>query len=197
MTLRLDCSNTGLACSSVSLQETDLSLCNASTMSCCFLAPRCCNDDELLFSCRSPSGMIESTPQLFGNAWRISSACSASLTPSQLDPCDTHQQAGQFLFLLDWMWMNSQKRKLTLLYFMSHVNTKPVTFTLVIILNLLLVLTAKKKSVLHLFLPHWRLVTCPLELRVVAIVPSVQRNILLAVSLADKKNHPNHEHIYW
>ncbi|XP_034536187.1 otogelin [Notolabrus celidotus] len=41
----------------------------------------------------SPSGMIESTPQLFGNAWRVSSACSPSLTTPQLDPCDTHQQA--------------------------------------------------------------------------------------------------------
>nr|XP_046255016.1 otogelin [Scatophagus argus] len=41
----------------------------------------------------SPSGMIESTPQLFGNAWRVSSACSPSLSWPQLDPCDTHQQA--------------------------------------------------------------------------------------------------------
>uniref|UniRef100_A0AAQ6IID4 Otogelin n=1 Tax=Anabas testudineus TaxID=64144 RepID=A0AAQ6IID4_ANATE len=41
----------------------------------------------------SPSGMIESTPQLFGNAWRVSSACSPSLITPQLDPCDTHQQA--------------------------------------------------------------------------------------------------------
>ncbi|XP_054472213.1 otogelin [Anoplopoma fimbria] len=41
----------------------------------------------------SPSGMIESTPQLFGNAWRVSSACSTSLSAPQLDPCDTHQQA--------------------------------------------------------------------------------------------------------
>ncbi|XP_041636331.1 otogelin [Cheilinus undulatus] len=41
----------------------------------------------------SPSGMIESTPHLFGNAWRVSSACSPSLSTPQLDPCDTHQQA--------------------------------------------------------------------------------------------------------
>ncbi|XP_029702117.1 otogelin [Takifugu rubripes] len=41
----------------------------------------------------SPSGMIESTPQLFGNAWRVSSACVSSLISPQLDPCDTHQQA--------------------------------------------------------------------------------------------------------
>ncbi|XP_037548538.1 otogelin [Nematolebias whitei] len=45
------------------------------------------------FSCRSPSGMIESTPQLFGNTWKVSSACSLSLSSPQLDPCDTHQQA--------------------------------------------------------------------------------------------------------
>uniref|UniRef100_A0A3Q2WWE7 Otogelin n=1 Tax=Haplochromis burtoni TaxID=8153 RepID=A0A3Q2WWE7_HAPBU len=41
----------------------------------------------------SPSGMIESTPQLFGNAWKVSSACLSSLSMPQLDPCDTHQQA--------------------------------------------------------------------------------------------------------
>ncbi|XP_035991595.1 LOW QUALITY PROTEIN: otogelin [Fundulus heteroclitus] len=41
----------------------------------------------------SPSGMIESTPHLFGNAWKVSSACSLSLSTPQLDPCDTHQQA--------------------------------------------------------------------------------------------------------
>uniref|UniRef100_G3PZ77 Otogelin n=1 Tax=Gasterosteus aculeatus TaxID=69293 RepID=G3PZ77_GASAC len=44
----------------------------------------------------SPSGMIESTPQLFGNAWRVSSACSSSLSPPQLDPCDAHQQAAAY-----------------------------------------------------------------------------------------------------
>uniref|UniRef100_A0A3B3VYR0 Otogelin n=1 Tax=Poecilia latipinna TaxID=48699 RepID=A0A3B3VYR0_9TELE len=41
----------------------------------------------------SPSGMIESTPHLFGNAWKVSSACSLSLSSPPLDPCDTHQQA--------------------------------------------------------------------------------------------------------
>lgn len=41
--------------------------------------------------------MIESTPQLFGNAWRVSSACAPSLIVPQLDPCDTHQQAGWFV----------------------------------------------------------------------------------------------------
>ncbi|XP_077374539.1 otogelin [Festucalex cinctus] len=44
----------------------------------------------------SPAGMIESTPLLFGNAWRVSSACTLSLIPPQLDPCDTHQQAAAY-----------------------------------------------------------------------------------------------------
>lgn len=43
--------------------------------------------------------MIESTPQLFGNAWRVPSACVSSLIAPQLDPCDAHQQAGQFVTL--------------------------------------------------------------------------------------------------
>uniref|UniRef100_A0A3Q2CIL9 Otogelin n=1 Tax=Cyprinodon variegatus TaxID=28743 RepID=A0A3Q2CIL9_CYPVA len=41
----------------------------------------------------SPSGMIESSPHLFGNSWKVSSACSLSLSTPQIDPCDTHQQA--------------------------------------------------------------------------------------------------------
>ncbi|XP_061606093.1 otogelin isoform X2 [Phyllopteryx taeniolatus] len=41
----------------------------------------------------SPAGMIESSPLLFGNAWRVSSACTLGLIAPQLDPCDTHQQA--------------------------------------------------------------------------------------------------------
>ncbi|XP_061101225.1 otogelin [Conger conger] len=44
----------------------------------------------------SPSGMIESTPQLFGNSWRLSSACVPSPSLPQLDPCDTHQQAAPY-----------------------------------------------------------------------------------------------------
>ncbi|XP_066510116.1 otogelin-like [Hoplias malabaricus] len=44
----------------------------------------------------SPSGMIESTPQLFGNAWRVSSACVPPPSSPQLDPCDTHQQAASY-----------------------------------------------------------------------------------------------------
>uniref|UniRef100_A0A3B4ARR3 Uncharacterized protein n=1 Tax=Periophthalmus magnuspinnatus TaxID=409849 RepID=A0A3B4ARR3_9GOBI len=41
----------------------------------------------------SPSGMIESTPQLFGNSWKVSSACAVSLSTPEIDPCDAHQQA--------------------------------------------------------------------------------------------------------
>uniref|UniRef100_A0AAZ3SXK3 Otogelin n=1 Tax=Oncorhynchus tshawytscha TaxID=74940 RepID=A0AAZ3SXK3_ONCTS len=44
----------------------------------------------------SPSGMIESTPHLFGNTWRVSSACVPSQSVPQLDPCDTHQQAASY-----------------------------------------------------------------------------------------------------
>ncbi|XP_066557054.1 otogelin [Amia ocellicauda] len=44
----------------------------------------------------SPSGMIESTPQLFGNSWKLSSACVSAHSIPQLDPCDTHQQAASY-----------------------------------------------------------------------------------------------------
>lgn len=54
------------------------------------------HDQSALVPFSSPSGMVESTPQLFGNAWRVSSACGSSLMAPQLDPCDTHQQAGRF-----------------------------------------------------------------------------------------------------
>ncbi|CAL8243638.1 unnamed protein product [Lota lota] len=44
----------------------------------------------------SPSGMIESTPLLFGNSWRVSSACAPHHSSPQLDPCDTHQQSASY-----------------------------------------------------------------------------------------------------
>ncbi|XP_056135336.1 otogelin [Lampris incognitus] len=53
-------------------------------------------DDFLLLDFRSPSGMIESTPQLFGNAWKTSSACTPSPNLPLLDPCDTHQQSASY-----------------------------------------------------------------------------------------------------
>ncbi|XP_069624287.1 otogelin [Ranitomeya imitator] len=44
----------------------------------------------------SPAGVPESTPQLFGNAWKMSSACGNGHTPSPLDPCDVHLQAASY-----------------------------------------------------------------------------------------------------
>ncbi|XP_028291224.1 otogelin isoform X1 [Gouania willdenowi] len=43
----------------------------------------------------SPSGMVESSPHLFGNSWKVSSSCSSSLKP-QREPCDAHQEAATF-----------------------------------------------------------------------------------------------------
>lgn len=45
--------------------------------------------------CRSPVGVPESTPQLFGNSWKTLSACSPLASGSPLDPCDMHLQAGE------------------------------------------------------------------------------------------------------
>ncbi|XP_041445566.1 otogelin [Xenopus laevis] len=44
----------------------------------------------------SPVGVPESTPQLFGNSWKTSSACSSNHFPSPLDPCDVHLQAASY-----------------------------------------------------------------------------------------------------
>ncbi|KAM8938753.1 LOW QUALITY PROTEIN: otogelin [Pelodytes ibericus] len=44
----------------------------------------------------SPVGVPESTSQLFGNSWKISSACSSDLFPSSLDPCDVHLQSASY-----------------------------------------------------------------------------------------------------
>ncbi|KAJ1177086.1 hypothetical protein NDU88_002349 [Pleurodeles waltl] len=41
----------------------------------------------------SPVGVPESTPELFGNAWKTSSVCSPDHFPSPLDPCDVHLQS--------------------------------------------------------------------------------------------------------
>ncbi|KAH0620935.1 hypothetical protein JD844_021851 [Phrynosoma platyrhinos] len=45
---------------------------------------------------RSPVGVTESTPLLFGNSWKTSSACSPEHDSSPVDPCDVHLQAGEF-----------------------------------------------------------------------------------------------------
>ncbi|KAG2460312.1 OTOGL protein, partial [Polypterus senegalus] len=42
----------------------------------------------------SPSGMIEGTPQLHTNAWKVSSACTSPLNIPLIDPCEMNQQNG-------------------------------------------------------------------------------------------------------
>ncbi|XP_041052579.1 otogelin [Carcharodon carcharias] len=44
----------------------------------------------------SPGGMIESTPQLFANSWRISTACNPGTNIPEVDPCDIHQQSASY-----------------------------------------------------------------------------------------------------
>ncbi|XP_042178686.1 otogelin-like protein [Oncorhynchus tshawytscha] len=39
----------------------------------------------------SPAGMIEGTPQLHANSWRVSSACSAPINQPIIDPCEMNQ----------------------------------------------------------------------------------------------------------
>ncbi|XP_062919170.1 otogelin-like protein [Mobula hypostoma] len=44
----------------------------------------------------SPGGMIESTPQIFANSWRVSTACNPGANIPEVDPCDTHQQYASY-----------------------------------------------------------------------------------------------------
>ncbi|NXN76243.1 OTOG protein, partial [Himantopus himantopus] len=44
----------------------------------------------------SPVGVTESTPELFGNTWKTSSACIFVHDSSQMDPCDIHLQAASY-----------------------------------------------------------------------------------------------------
>ncbi|NXN13216.1 OTOG protein, partial [Indicator maculatus] len=44
----------------------------------------------------SPVGVTESTPELFGNAWKTSSTCVLVHDSSQMDPCDVHLQAASY-----------------------------------------------------------------------------------------------------
>ncbi|KFV49306.1 Otogelin, partial [Tyto alba] len=44
----------------------------------------------------SPVGVTESTPELFGNTWKTSSACILVHDSSQMDPCDIHLQAASY-----------------------------------------------------------------------------------------------------
>lgn len=49
--------------------------------------------------CRSPAGMIEGTPQLHANAWKVSSACVAPVNLPIVDPCEMNQNNGNNVFL--------------------------------------------------------------------------------------------------
>nr|XP_033784676.1 otogelin [Geotrypetes seraphini] len=44
----------------------------------------------------SPVGVPESTPQLFGNSWKTSSACAPEHFSTPMDPCDVHLQAASY-----------------------------------------------------------------------------------------------------
>ncbi|NWR71902.1 OTOG protein, partial [Centropus unirufus] len=44
----------------------------------------------------SPVGVTESTPELFGNTWKTSSACILVQDSTQMDPCDIHLQAASY-----------------------------------------------------------------------------------------------------
>lgn len=45
---------------------------------------------------RSPAGMIEGTPQLHANAWKVSSACVAPVNLPIMDPCEMNQHNGNY-----------------------------------------------------------------------------------------------------
>ncbi|KAF4798408.1 hypothetical protein TURU_063946 [Turdus rufiventris] len=57
-------------------------------------------EDDFLYAelkisiCQYMVGVTESTPELFGNTWKTSSACVHVQDSSQVDPCDVHLQAG-------------------------------------------------------------------------------------------------------
>lgn len=51
--------------------------------------------DALCVHRRSPAGMIEGTPQLHANAWKISSACVAPINQPIMDPCELNQNNGK------------------------------------------------------------------------------------------------------
>ncbi|XP_040451149.1 otogelin-like protein [Falco naumanni] len=44
----------------------------------------------------SPAGMIEGTPQLHANAWKVSSACSVPINIPVVDPCNVNQQNAEY-----------------------------------------------------------------------------------------------------
>ncbi|KAI4892619.1 hypothetical protein NFI96_005905, partial [Prochilodus magdalenae] len=67
--------------------------------------------------------MIESTPHLFGNAWRVSSACVPRPSLPQLDPCDTHQQAAAYAVEKCEVLMQE-------VFAVCHEHVSPVSFQL-------------------------------------------------------------------
>lgn len=64
--------------------------------------------DALCIPCRSPAGMIEGTPQLHANAWKVSSACVAPVNQPVIDPCELNQNNGKgghtLVFILDILY---------------------------------------------------------------------------------------------
>lgn len=44
--------------------------------------------------------MIEGTPQLHVNAWKVSSACLSPVNIPIIDPCEMNQQNGTYVFPL-------------------------------------------------------------------------------------------------
>lgn len=67
-----------------------------------WLAVEMCDFAWSPLRCRSPAGMIEGTPQLHANAWKISSACIAPVNQPVMDPCELNQNNGKshFFFLI-------------------------------------------------------------------------------------------------
>ncbi|XP_046719768.1 otogelin-like protein isoform X1 [Silurus meridionalis] len=49
----------------------------------------------------SPAGMIEGTPQLHANAWKLSSACISPVNVPIIDPCEMNQQNAFYASLCD------------------------------------------------------------------------------------------------
>ncbi len=54
----------------------------------------------MFLSSSSPAGMIEGTPQLHINAWKVSSACISPVNIPIIDPCEMNQQNGTYAITL-------------------------------------------------------------------------------------------------
>lgn len=67
--------------------------------------------------CRSPAGMIEGTPQLHANAWKVSSACVTPVNLPIVDPCEMNQNNGNngfnFFLILDVLFIFTLKGQFT------------------------------------------------------------------------------------